>query len=252
MKYDLVYPLGKGTAWQNNEIRYSIRSFVKHFKDLDKIYIIGERPDFLDYSNERLIHIPMEDEFNRNKDGNLIKKVLRACTENNISENFIRASDDQVILKDVTIEDFEPKYITNLVGDNFSFKNANRWKKRLERTKNLLQEGGFTTFHYESHYPMLYNRASFEDIFMNLELTNTEGVTINTFYFNNYLEIHKKLEKGFKVTLQRQEKYLTEKDLIEKSKGYTFLGYNNKGMRTCDLKAFLINKFSEVCNFEIL
>ncbi len=45
-KIDLVYILGKGSKWSDNEIRFSLRSIEKYF-DYRKIFIIGEKPESL-------------------------------------------------------------------------------------------------------------------------------------------------------------------------------------------------------------
>ena len=77
VQYDLVIPLGMGSIWQDNEIRYCIRSFVKYFSQLGKIFIVGSHPDFLKWHYPRLIHVPCSNPFTANKDANIIYRVFR-------------------------------------------------------------------------------------------------------------------------------------------------------------------------------
>ena len=51
---DIVIPLGTGSRWQNNELRFALRSIEKYLTGYDKIFIIGECPSYL----QNIIHIP--------------------------------------------------------------------------------------------------------------------------------------------------------------------------------------------------
>ena len=39
---DVVYILGKGSVWKDNEIRYSLRSIEKHLTGFDRVFIVGQ------------------------------------------------------------------------------------------------------------------------------------------------------------------------------------------------------------------
>ena len=43
---DIVYILGNGSKFNNEEIRYSLRSLEK-FVNFDRVFIVGECPKFL-------------------------------------------------------------------------------------------------------------------------------------------------------------------------------------------------------------
>ena len=52
---DLVYPLNKLCShWRNQELRYSLRSVEKFVKNYRNIYIIGDKPKYL---NGEVAHI---------------------------------------------------------------------------------------------------------------------------------------------------------------------------------------------------
>jgi hypothetical protein len=74
-KIDVVYTLGTESSWQDNELRYSLRSLERNFPDLGRVWIVGHKPAWL----TGVVHIPMADVHKQNKDANLIDKILAAC-----------------------------------------------------------------------------------------------------------------------------------------------------------------------------
>ena len=101
---DVVYKLGIGSKFNNKELKYSLRS-LKNFKNLGTIYIVGEKPHWID--KDIVVHIPASDPYAVNKDANLIQKLMLACNDFNLSEYFLNFSDDQLILKPI---DFDKWY----------------------------------------------------------------------------------------------------------------------------------------------
>lgn len=44
---DAVYPIGAGSQWQDNELRYSLRSLAMHAPEVDRVIIVGRAPSWL-------------------------------------------------------------------------------------------------------------------------------------------------------------------------------------------------------------
>lgn len=99
---DVVYVLGRASQWADNEIRYSIRSFKKHFKDVRNIVVVGQRPPWM----RGVIHIPFADNLNINKDARMIQKIAAACKDSRVSDRFIFCTDDTFLNADLRFEDF--------------------------------------------------------------------------------------------------------------------------------------------------
>ena len=95
-KLDVVYPLAAMAKGPDDfELRYSLRSLEPQ-SWVGTVFIIGHKPAWL----KNAVHIPFADQWNLNfKDKNIIKKMLRACTDERISDPFIANSDDQYWLK---------------------------------------------------------------------------------------------------------------------------------------------------------
>lgn len=98
---DAVYVLGTGSPRNNLELLFSLRSLQLHMKDLRKVFVIGERPPWI----ENIIHIPFPD---RNDDGwkNIHEKILEACKLPTLSEDFLLMNDDFMMLKDFNGSDY--------------------------------------------------------------------------------------------------------------------------------------------------
>ena len=76
MKIDVVYKLGLNPDWGNyEELRHSLRSLC-NFENLGNVFIVGQKPDWI----QEVIHIPALDSYKRNKDANLINKLILACS----------------------------------------------------------------------------------------------------------------------------------------------------------------------------
>jgi len=85
-------------------------------------------------------------------------------------------------------DDFKPYYVCDLAGANPSYWHNGRWKKRLYRTYVWLKDHGFSTFHFDGHIPMPYNKHDFLTVFGKLDYGRKPGFCINTMYFNQVEE----------------------------------------------------------------
>ena len=56
---DFLYVLGSGSEYNNLELRLSLRSIDKYAHNLGRVFIVGEKPDWI----KNVIHIPVKDEF---------------------------------------------------------------------------------------------------------------------------------------------------------------------------------------------
>jgi len=243
---DVVYPLGTGSKWGDNELRYSLRSLEKNFPDLGRVFIVGHKPPWLK-TGDRLIHIPMPDKHKHNKDANLIDKVLAAC-EAGVSERFVFCSDDQLFLQPIRFAEMaKPLHGGNLQTKPEKFWGDGSWKKRLKATRDVLQERGFSVFHYDTHCPTPYHREAFVKVAKSFDYAPPPGYTINTLYVNA-AGMEGEPVNGRKLTLEKANNDAA--DIRNRMKRRMFLGYSNAGL-TVALKQVLKEMFSEKSRFEM-
>jgi hypothetical protein len=244
---DLVIPLGTGSKWKNNELRYALRSYAKYFKDLGDVYIVGDR----NYINNlkwltNVIVVNCDDPFNRNKDGNIIRKVLRVIEKYpKLTDNFVRASDDQLLWDEV--DSMPPLYIYNLKDKEQAWwMRGNRWKVRLKKTMRILEVKKKTTWNYDSHIPMTVNKHKFKEVWSKFPWQKSIGYCINTLYFNMALDKHQHYENK-KISVEAP---VSDSDVLAAQiKGKKYLGYNDKGLNDV-LKEAIQQRFPDPCRFE--
>lgn len=86
---DAVYILGSGSLCDNLEIKYSLRALEQNMLDLRNVYIIGEKPDFLQNIN----HVAVKDMFEKGWQ-NVHVKICNACDIEDLSDEFLLMNDD--------------------------------------------------------------------------------------------------------------------------------------------------------------
>jgi hypothetical protein len=240
MKIDIVYPLGTGSKWQDSELRFSLRSIEKNFIDKGTVWVIGHKPDWL--INAR--HIPMPDKHKHNKDANIIEKILGACYEKDLTENFLRLSDDQLILQPIFFSQVKPYHIGPIKPKHY--KDKGPWFLRFKNTYDYLVENNLSTYYYDTHVPMPVNKNKFIQVMSKVDLKM--GYTINTLYFNSIESSRTHLMfDGIKANLGI--KFHSVDKIRNHMKGKLYGGYNEKAL-TVAFKRALQAEFPNKSKYE--
>ena len=245
MECDVIIPLGIGSKYDDLELRYCLRSLSKNFRCLGNIYLIGHKPNWV----KNVIYIEFEDIFKFNKDANLINKTLYICSKRSVSKNVMRISDDQVLLKPLICSDIKPLHKGDLNGAEFV--QLNNWGRRVKNTFELLFHHDLSTFFYETHIPVIYDKSEFIKIMGKQNWAIEKGgYTINTLYFNqlkNNIPIKISNEKlEIEGEVKNKEQILKELD----NKNLIYLGYDEGGFNK-DLIEILQILFPDKSQFEI-
>lgn len=195
-RVDVVIPLGRGSRWDDNELRFCLRAWQRNFPDLGNVWIVGEKPDWC----VGVCHIRIPDFFASNKDANLITKVMTACYQQDISPDFIRSSDDEILLRPMRFDAMRPYYHGEIGRPR-----GNRWHRRLERTGRWLRRQGLTAYNYDCHLPVPMQRDRFLKVFARASYKKLPGLTIDSTYFNCCgLQQHASLPRRLRIRLDRQ------------------------------------------------
>ena len=148
---DIVIPLGTGSRWQNNELRFALRSIEKYLTGYDKIFIIGECPSYL----QNVIHIPCPDLPGR-KEYSIFNKIMKAVKDERCSENFVFWNDDIFL-------------IDNLQTADFKFWHEGTLQSKYEQShghykaaiKNVIDISKPDDYYTDIHTPIIYNKDYF-------------------------------------------------------------------------------------------
>lgn len=177
---DVVFVLGRGSLWQDKEIRYSLRSIEKHLSGYRNIWIIGHLPVFLQNVN----YISFSDD-HPCKETNIYRKVLRACQEEAISDNFLFFNDDHFLVKDFQASEFPFFWKSDLRTSSKAMKSGNRYKKAVDNAYRVLKAGGFSTKSFDTHSPIIYNKSSFINVMTRYDWGKKISFVVKSMYANS-------------------------------------------------------------------
>jgi hypothetical protein len=237
MKLDIVYILGTGSRWQDNELRFSLRSVAKYI-DHGKIFVCGEFPEWL----RNVEHIPAIDGFRRPvrawKQKNAIHKIRTACLNSKVSDDFILMNDDFFFLKKTNIETLHLGELSE-AAKNHTTKDG-YYYHAIVATRDLLSVAGLHTINYETHYPIVFNKKKF------LSLTNSlswhdVGYIYRSIYGNTFKIGGKKLKEDTKA--------YAVPDIAEKAKG-VMLSTSDRVVLSAQFQKFIAEKFPDPSRYE--
>ncbi len=242
---DVVYALGNGSAWNNNEIRFSLRGLEKNGINCGKIFIVGVFPDFL---SGKIIHIPAEDIYNPtvNADGNIARKVLAACADKRLSHDFLFINDDHVILKPVDLKAIPSFHKGDMNSYPDKYWSANQWRCRLKKTREILNQRGLTALHFDCHTPIMLNKKVFPKVMAEFPIFEGIGLTMKSLYGNCVCTGSCKLLDEEKKTVFTG---LTLDQITKKLSGCCYMSFNDSGLNN-SLKSWLYHQFPDRSRWE--
>lgn len=235
-KFDVLIPLGIGSGWDDNELRYSLRSISKNLKGVNNIYIIGNKPDWL----TNVIHVPFPDPFpNKAKlrNQNILQKILHTINNYDVTNDFLFTNDDIFINQPINAEyiyNYTDKTIQDYIHDN-PFMNG-IYRAAVIRTLAYLQFNNLPTKHYDIHTPIIYNKFRFNEIFKNLK----EEIIIKSLYANS-ITPYQTDNKIFKP--------LSLQEITQQNKGKPFFSISDKALNE-DMKTYISETFNKQSIYE--
>lgn len=177
---DVLYLLGKGSLWNNRELRYSLRSLEQFATGVDRVFVVGEDPGFL---NKDLIQYHYVDDPGC-VSYNHIHKVKWAIENTDISDDFLLNYDDNFFIAPVDIRSY-PYYFK---GDLPSLSGTKRqYSFSLVNTYDALTKFGKKTKNFSVHCPVIYNKEKFmalNDPFWELARVIEHGFAVRSLYCN--------------------------------------------------------------------
>jgi hypothetical protein len=242
---DVVYPIGSGSGWKNNELRFSLRSVEKYGINTGKIFVVGLKPGYL---SGEIIHIPANDIYNPkiNADGNIIHKVLAACKDERLSENFLFINDDHLLLKPIDLKEMPNFHKGDLNSYPEKYWKLNYWRGRLKQTKESLNQHGLPALHYDCHTPILFNKWRFPEVMNKFNYQEGCGLTMKSIYGNSIYARNNRLLNGEKKTVFSP---YTEQMINERMAGCMLMSFNDTGLNQA-LKIWLYKHFPEKSRWE--
>ena len=150
---DICIPLNNRSTQKNMELKYCLRSIEKHLSGVGNIFIIGHMPDWI----TGCIHIPSEDDpRNRFRDRNIMNKMMAACNDERVSNNFLMVHDDHFLLGDYEASEFPYYHCGHMVPGQGQYGDTKRNTEHL-----LCVLPGIPILNYDCHCPIVFNKEKF-------------------------------------------------------------------------------------------
>ena len=184
VKHDAVFILGSGSSYNDLELLIAIHSMRKFCPFIDRIFVVGDKPR-CNLSQYEVTHVPCDDIFDRNKDANIMHKALHAIKSiPDLTDNFLLCSDDQLVTRECSWNNFTPKYVKEYNPDDLTFgcRNDKGWRGRLLSTLNKAYERRGKAWFYEPHIWSPVNKKSFKAMIQSIKGLRNAGVVFSQYY----------------------------------------------------------------------
>lgn len=155
----LLYIIKKGgSSWDDNELRYSLRSVAKHGQNVDSIIIAGHKPAWV----QGVTHAPLTDPHS-NRANNTWYKMKQMC--HNLNRPFVLMNDDFYLQQTTDFETL-PHYTEGEIKDLAKkYRRVSDYVGMLYRTEYVLQRNGYPRKNFAVHYPMMIDPVGFRPHF---------------------------------------------------------------------------------------
>ena len=208
---DIIYPY-INSVWGGLELRYSLRSVEKYISGVRNVYIIGDKPDWIN----NVIHVPSKHNPNIHaKEKNICDKILLAFSLPDITDNIAVFNDDHYICRDIDLVSL-PYYYDKELSLKHGV-NLNSYRMSINNTVEYLMNKNLPFLNYDIHIPILYKKTEFQDIMKNADWRKPYGYVIKSLYCNS-MNIegvkHPDLKIAWQVPFHRLRKMLEGKDFF--------------------------------------
>ena len=149
------------------ELRVSIASLRRNMAGVRNVYVVGGDPGI-----PGVVHIEHGDPYRRNREANMTRKVLAACADPRISDQFILLSDDHFILQPCDAQTLPLGY----TGDMSNYRTESRYARRVRNTATALASLGLPTCNYDApHRPLRIQKDLYISAMSRVDWCNDAG-----------------------------------------------------------------------------
>lgn len=233
---DLIYILGEGSPWQDNELRYSLRTVEKYLPHR-KVFIVGQKPVWL-----RNIEWIAAVDCCTVKQKNAVYKILAACKDKKVSDDFILMNDDFFFLKPCEeIKNYQLGTLQKKMGEHKT--KLGRYFLALKYTIEFLKNRSIKyPMDFEAHYPCIFNKQKFKEIFEHID-QGDHGLLHRSVYFNLLGEKGEDIKNDPKIYVYDEFKY-------RQAKNWSFFSTSDAVIKQKTMQEFLAHTFPTPSAYE--
>jgi hypothetical protein len=258
-KMDILYFYKK--VADDFEIRHSLRSVEQHAPWARKIWIYGDRPDFLTSDVSVAEHVP--DSFATEVLGvrppvrNTFQMLFLTSLLPELTPEYVWWSDDHFLLKDYPINDARKvRYLEDLRTARRPT-NPGLWLGQLWHTHDTLKRLGYTGHNYETHTPIYFTKRRVLEAYCDLRDFVTydrwhglmgASAILNHAHRYDKMPMYSMAEEGSRVGWAGNVPPSYD-DIIQGTTGKTFLFVNDENL-TDATRQYLTDRYPERSRFE--
>lgn len=275
MDYSILIPLGTTSKWDDNELRYTLRSIDKYFDfDYDITIYSDHKVDWLKNVTLKMVDRYFPEKALRTFDGkkhyenfyDTLNKIRLASISDELQEDIIYVYDDVLLLESQDKEQIKTLYAGGRYNDNPKYWGDSRgkWKRTIFEAVDRAKSFG-EVYLYETHLPRYYQKTNLRKMFKMFPIDQMDiPYAPATLYFNMFYDEPDLLYMFNKDSLDNPIKagfYGTENNLCDvfpsktieqidiHTKDKIWVSHNDLGL-TDVLKSWIENKFPEKSRFE--
>ena len=192
-KHDCVMVYDKNGVESNEmicgdylEIEYVIASLKKYCSPwVGRIFVVGSEPP--ERVKNDVIHVHCDNPYTHCKDANIIHKIRYACKNiQDLSDDFLMLSDDQIVTKESSWEDMKPRIVKKF--DDWSvdkwdkYSKVNMWHSQLYNTLKLFPKD--KSCFWEPHIWSPINKQKFLEMCDKYDYEHKTDCIILSLYYN--------------------------------------------------------------------
>lgn len=269
-KITFTVPLGQGTQWENNELRYMLRSLEAHCQfDFDVKLYTTRKVDWFN-GEQQIVKRTYPEKVKNHFDGKLhyenyydvIHKLQAILEDNSIPEEFMFIYDDMILLEDYYIVDTK-KIHAGVHYDHkkqrFDNPKGNKWMQTIHSAFQICKAFGYGMYTYETHLPRYFRKTMLKEMFKkHVPEESIIPYALSTVYYNmiqstpeSCLYAKNIIKTGFYGGTDGNDGFnsQTKQEINEAIKDKLWVNYSNKGL-TPALKDWIQESFPKPSKFE--
>ncbi len=241
----VVIPYRRELA-QGNELLYAVRSWCENARFPHRIFIIGDREEWMDTENITVIECPKVSDI---PTVDLVNKIWTAVNCKEITDRFIWTADDIYVMNPIGLAHIEIPKTTGKMNPH----TRSGWKKEsMEKTVEILADTGLPTLDYDTHTPVLFDKKKLMESLPHNDHKAQAALMFVSVYFNAHSRVHPaRLDWMTDSFLLPVVTKTPDEKKVEKLIGEKVFMHNAESGYSAWLESYLGRNFPEKCRCEL-
>lgn len=243
------------------ELRHSLRSLEQHVPYIRKVWIFGDRPEFISDDQSLIEHVPHEATARvigaKTPVVNFFLLMFLSSLIPDLSPEYLFFCDDFYLLKDLPFEEArKDRFLEDMSLTPFHLRARGIWIDAMWRTHDTLIRLGYTGYNFETHVPTYLTKKRVMNAYCNFKDFTSEdrwfgmaGPTsiLNHAFKNEAMTIFNLISEDSRCGFYLEPP--SYEDVVRQSEGKTFFNFDDFAFDGAIAK-FLAERFPARSRYE--